>query len=99
MLTKHSSRVCTFFAVDFDPRFGPEVSSAASRVYEEHKPPQVKAVPPLTFLFGWPETRNLLTTAHSRVAWQTLGLSTWNEGLNDHLAVIRTALQSMRISA
>jgi len=99
MLTKHASRVCTFFAVDFDPRFGPEVSSAASQVYEEHRPPHFKAGSPLTFWFGWPETRNVFAIAHSRLAWQTLGFTAWNEGLEDHLGVIGTALRTMHVSS
>jgi len=99
MLTKHHSRVCTFFAADFDPRFGPEVSSAASRIYEEHRPPKYRATMPSLFQFAWPETRNLLVVTHSRVAWQTLGLRAWNDSLQEHLSVVTMGLQTMHVSA
>jgi hypothetical protein len=99
MLAKHGSRVCTFFAVDFEPRFGVELSNAAGLVYEEYRPPHYKAALPLAFVLSWPNTRKVLSITHNRVAWQTLGLSTWSDGWKEHMATIRTALKSMHVSA
>ncbi len=92
MLADHADRICTAFAVDFEPQFGVAVANAADAIYGKYKPAEVNAHPPVAYFYRWPEERKFLLIGHQRVAWQTLGLSAWRDHLNDHAGVVRMAL-------
>ncbi len=92
MLTDHADRIGTAFAVDFAPQFGVKVANAADEIYVKYEPAEVNAAPPVTYFYRWPADQRFLFMSHQRIAWHTLGLSWWREHLNEHGAVVRTAL-------
>jgi len=95
MLSEHADRVCTFFAVDFEPHFGVKLGSIAEEIYAEHKPTRISVTPPVAYNFAWPEDRILMILGFQRIAWQTLGLSAWQKNLKRHSTVMKSALEAI----
>jgi len=97
MLTKHASRVCTFFAVDFGPQFGTRLANAAEEIFTQFAPEKWHVQMPASYSFLWPSERRLMILNFQRIAWQTLGLSAWQDKLDERAAIIKTALRIVGI--
>ena len=97
MLQDHSNRICTYFAVDFEPHLGTRVGNAAQKIYERLSPQEVAASTPLRYAFCWPSERWILMFNVRRIAWQSLGLAQWSENLDKHVDTIRVALETIGV--
>ena len=98
MLSKHPNRVCTFFAVDYEPRPGVKLAETAESIYAKHAPLRGGVTGEIEYAFGWPDERTLMVLNFGRIAWQTLGLSEWQDSLQEHVAVTKGALDSIGVT-
>lgn len=97
MLSKHADRVCTFFAVDFEPHLGAKLGTVAEQIHAERKPAKTSIAAPVSYTFAWPDDRILMILGFQRIAWQTLGLSAWGEKLEEHASVMKSALNALEV--
>jgi len=95
MLKDHSKRICTYFAVDFEPCLDARVAEAAERIRTQFEPEHVTATVPLSYLFRWPSQRYFATLDVRRFGWQSLGLAPWNDKLAEHLDMISVGLDTV----
>jgi hypothetical protein len=97
MLRDNSNRICTYFAIDFEPHLGTKVADAAQEINERLNPEGVTARTPLLYAFRWPTERWSLTLDVRRIGWQGLGLAGWSENLDKHTDTIRAALETIGV--
>lgn len=97
MLKKHSDRICTYFKVAYDPQFGARLAEAGDAIYKELTPPYFGLGAPLAYVFSWPSERYFLALDLRGIAWQSLGLSQWIDGRQQHVKTIRTALDTLGV--
>jgi len=96
MLKDHSTRICSYFAVDFEPCLDARVAEAAEKIRAQFKPQEINARVPFSYLFRWPSQRYLATLDVRRFACQSLGLTPWNDNLTKHLDMIKVGLDTVR---
>lgn len=99
MLKQHSDRVATYFAADFQPQVSfvrklPEVAEklAGSLRWKDW------SIAPNRILLIERAKGILFHMDHRRLAWQTLGLDKWRDGLNDFVSATLDALRIFQVT-
>jgi hypothetical protein len=97
MLKDNSSRICTYFAADFEPCLDTKVAEAAGRIQARFSPEETTARVPLAYLFRWPSERCFLNLDIRRIGWQSLGLGSWADNLEKRLDMIKVGLDTIAV--
>ena len=97
MLAKNADRTCTYFAIDYEPLVGPKLGELAGQICAKYKPDNLGMAIPTAYSFGWPGKKSLLTMGVKRIAWQSLGLSQWQERLKDDGAMFRSSIEVLGV--
>lgn len=95
MLKSHANRVCTYFAVDYEPQLGATLGEAAAKLHAEFEPSRVALTVPHGYTFDWPAQRCYLELGITRLRWRSLGLAEWSENSDKYLKIIQTALEAI----
>ena len=99
MFENYGNRVCTVFAIDFEPVVGCDVrlASAAETIQASLRAPHWGFATG-GYVFRHTVERLLLAVDFRRIVFQTLGLQTWQKKLDEHVEIMMTSLHALGVN-
>ena len=98
MLSKFPDRAFTFFAIDYDLQLGKRLDCAVDSITDAFLPKRV-GLGAQVFDFQWPEKGFHAVLSPKRIAIETLGLDAWTSNRAEHLRLVKSALQELKLTS